>query len=143
MDVFWTDQHLELAAGLLDLFDIPVTFNAGTSVMQQPGLGSKLGEMSRQIEHALLRGQYDWVVVQGNLLARIGRLEARTGRYRKTAPFRTAGPRTVAVPLKANQDRRHHIPKQRHRVTNWAAFDIALRRRRSLTVWFTEGAIAA
>jgi UDP-N-acetylglucosamine 2-epimerase len=56
MDVFWTGQHLELAAGLLDLFDIPVTFNAGTSVMQQPGLGSKLGEMSRQIEHALLRG---------------------------------------------------------------------------------------
>jgi hypothetical protein len=56
MDVFWTDLHLELAAGLLDLFDIPVTFNAGTSVMQQPGLGSKLGEMSRQIEHALLRG---------------------------------------------------------------------------------------
>ena len=56
MDVFWTDQHLELAAGLLDLFDIPVTFNAGTSAMQQPGLESKLGEMSRQIEHALLRG---------------------------------------------------------------------------------------
>ena len=66
MDVFWTGQHLELAAGLLDLFDIPVTFNAGTSVMQQPGLGSKLGEMTRQIEQALLRGQYDWVVVQGD-----------------------------------------------------------------------------
>jgi UDP-N-acetylglucosamine 2-epimerase len=66
MDVFWTGQHLELAAGLLELFDIPVTFNAGTGVMQQPGLGSKLGEMTRQIEHALLRGQYDWVVVQGD-----------------------------------------------------------------------------
>jgi UDP-N-acetylglucosamine 2-epimerase len=66
MDVFWTGQHLELAAGLLDLFDIPVTFNAGRSVMQQPGLGSKLGEMTRQIEHALLLGQYDWVVVQGD-----------------------------------------------------------------------------
>jgi UDP-N-acetylglucosamine 2-epimerase len=66
MDVFWTGQHLELAAGLLDLFDIHVTFNAGTSVMQQPGLGSKLGEMARQIEHALLRGQYDWVIVQGD-----------------------------------------------------------------------------
>jgi hypothetical protein len=39
------------------------------------------------------------------------------------------------VPLKANQDRRHHIPKQRHRVTNWAAYDIALRQRGSLTVW--------
>ena len=33
-DVFWTGQHLELAAGLLELFDIPVTFNAGTGVMQ-------------------------------------------------------------------------------------------------------------
>lgn len=66
MDVFWTGQHLELAAGLLDLFDIPVTFNAGTSVMQQPGLASKLGEMTGQVEHALLRGRYDWVVVQGD-----------------------------------------------------------------------------
>jgi len=28
------------------------------------------------------------------------------------------------------------IPKQRHRVTNWAAYDIALRQRGSLTVWF-------
>jgi len=46
------------------------------------------------------------------------------------------------VPFKANQDRRHHIPKQRHRVTNWAAYDIALRQRGSLTVWFTEAAIA-
>jgi hypothetical protein len=47
------------------------------------------------------------------------------------------------VPFKANQDRRHHIAKQRHRVTNWAAYDIALRQRGSLTVWFTEAAIAA
>jgi len=28
-------------------------------------------------------------------------------------------------------------------VTNWAAYDIALRQRGSLTVWFTEAAIAA
>jgi hypothetical protein len=47
------------------------------------------------------------------------------------------------VPFKANQDRRHHISKQQHRVTNWAAYDIALRQRGSLTVWFTEVAIAA
>ena len=45
------------------------------------------------------------------------------------------------MPFKTNQDRRHHIPKQRHRVANWA--DIALRQRGSLTVWFTEAAIAA
>ena len=47
------------------------------------------------------------------------------------------------MPFKANQDRRHHIPKQQHRVTNWPEYDAALRRRGSLTVWFTEAAIAA
>jgi hypothetical protein len=47
------------------------------------------------------------------------------------------------VPFKANAARRHRIPKQRHRVTNWAAYDAALRRRGSLTVWFTDAAIAA
>ena len=48
-----------------------------------------------------------------------------------------------AVPFKANQDRRHHIPKQRHRLANWAEYDAAPRQRGSLTVWFTEEAIAA
>ena len=39
--------------------------------------------------------------------------------------------------------RRHHIPEQRHRVTNWAEYDASLRQRGSLTIWFTEEAIAA
>jgi hypothetical protein len=47
------------------------------------------------------------------------------------------------VPFKTNADRRHHIPKQRHRVMNWAEYDAALRQRGSLTVWFTPAAIAA
>jgi len=47
------------------------------------------------------------------------------------------------LPFKANADRRHRIPKQRFRATNWAAYDAALRGRGSLTVWFTEAAIAA
>jgi hypothetical protein len=47
------------------------------------------------------------------------------------------------MPFKANAARRHHIPKQRHRVTNWAEYDGALRQRGSLTVWFTEEAVAA
>ena len=47
------------------------------------------------------------------------------------------------MPFKSNAARRHHIPKQRHRLTNWAAYDAALRQRGSLTVWFTEEAIAA
>ena len=49
----------------------------------------------------------------------------------------------VVVPFKTNAERRHHIPKQRHRVTNSAAYDAALRQRGSLTVWFTDAAIAA
>ncbi len=47
------------------------------------------------------------------------------------------------MPFKANADRRHHSPRQRHRVTNSAAYDAALRQRGSLTVWFTAAAIAA
>jgi hypothetical protein len=45
------------------------------------------------------------------------------------------------VPFKANADRRRHIPKQRHSVTNWAEYDAGLRARGSLTVWFTAEAI--
>jgi hypothetical protein len=47
------------------------------------------------------------------------------------------------VPFKAHAAGRHHIPKQRYRVTNWRAYDASLRQRGSLTVWFTEEAIAA
>jgi len=47
------------------------------------------------------------------------------------------------VPFKAIANRRHHIPKQQHRITNWSEYDAALRQRVSLTVWFTEEAIAA
>ena len=52
-------------------------------------------------------------------------------------------PGTLRLPFKANQDRRHRIPKQRHRVTNWPAYEAGLRARGSLTVWFTAEAIAA
>ena len=47
------------------------------------------------------------------------------------------------MPFKANADRRHHVPKQRYRVSHWAEYDAALRARGSLTVWFSEEAIAA
>src|SRR3954464_7133795 len=33
------------------------------------------------------------------------------------------------MPFKANADRRHRIPKQRRRITNWAEYDAALRQR--------------
>ena len=47
------------------------------------------------------------------------------------------------MPFKANAARRHHIPKQKRQVTNWPAYDASLRQRGSLTVWFTDEAIAA
>ncbi len=47
------------------------------------------------------------------------------------------------MPFKVNQDRRHLFPRQRRKVTNWPAYDASLHQRRSLTVWFTEEAIAA
>ena len=45
------------------------------------------------------------------------------------------------MPFKLNQDRRHHIPKQKHKVMNSAAYDASLRQRGSLTVWFTDEAV--
>jgi len=45
------------------------------------------------------------------------------------------------LPFKLNQDRRQHIPRQKHRATNSAAYDASLRQRGSLTVWFTDEAI--
>ena len=47
------------------------------------------------------------------------------------------------MPFKLNAARRHHIPKQRHRATNWAEYDAGLRARGSLTEWFTPEAVEA
>jgi transposase len=47
------------------------------------------------------------------------------------------------MPYKFNESRRHKIPKAIYRVTNWPEYDAALVRRGSLTVWFTEEAVAA
>src|SRR4051812_3546873 len=47
------------------------------------------------------------------------------------------------MPFKINADRRHRIPRQRHRVTNWPAYEAGLRARGSLTVWFTAEAVEA
>src|SRR4051812_20738249 len=48
-----------------------------------------------------------------------------------------------ALPFKLNQDRRHHIPEQKRKVTNWRDDDESLRRRGSVTVWFSDEAVEA
>jgi hypothetical protein len=45
------------------------------------------------------------------------------------------------MPFKANASR-HHIPKQTRKVSNWADYNASLRQRGSLTLWFSEEAIA-
>lgn len=45
------------------------------------------------------------------------------------------------LPFKLNHDRRHHIPRQRRKVVNWRDYDAGLRRRGSLTIWFTDEAV--
>ena len=47
------------------------------------------------------------------------------------------------MPFKLNQSRRRYIPRARRRVTNWPAYKASLRQRGSLTVWFTDEAVAA
>src|SRR5215218_6871125 len=47
------------------------------------------------------------------------------------------------MPYKANEARRHKIPKARYRVSNWPAYDKALQQRGSLRVWVTPEALAA
>ena len=47
------------------------------------------------------------------------------------------------MPYKANEPRRHKIPRARYRVTNWPGYDGALQRRGSLTVLVTPEALAA
>jgi len=47
------------------------------------------------------------------------------------------------MPHKYNADRRHHIPRARYTVTNWKAYEAGLRQRGSLTIWFSEEAVAA
>ena len=49
------------------------------------------------------------------------------------------------MPFKVHSKGRRHIPRQRHRVTNWREYDAShasLRNRGSLTIWFTPEAIA-
>lgn len=46
------------------------------------------------------------------------------------------------MPNKHNEKRRHHIPKMKFQVTNWAEYDAGLRRRGSLTLWVTNEAMA-
>src|SRR5215218_10091784 len=47
------------------------------------------------------------------------------------------------MPYKANEPRRHRIPRARYKVTNWPEYDRALQQHGNLAVWVTPEALAA
>ena len=47
------------------------------------------------------------------------------------------------MPFKLHAGHRRQIPRQKHKVPNWPVYEAGLRQRGSLTVWFTDAAIAA
>jgi hypothetical protein len=78
------------------------------------------GAVLRNVEAGSCRELLFWDLQSSHSLRLIGQLRMPT------------------LPFKLNQDRRHHIPRQQHKVTNWPAYEAGLRQRGSLTVWFTD-----
>src|ERR1019366_8621591 len=75
----------------------------------------------------------------GDFVARIG----RGGLFKEFRDrWSTLPSRGSVVPFKFHSKGRRHIPRQRHRVTNWRDYDTALLNRGSLTIWFTDEALA-
>jgi UDP-N-acetylglucosamine 2-epimerase (non-hydrolysing) len=64
-EAFWSGQHVELAAGLLEFFAIDVAAR-GQDVVNEAGLAGKFGLMVQQIVRQLETTAYDWIVVQGD-----------------------------------------------------------------------------
>jgi UDP-N-acetylglucosamine 2-epimerase (non-hydrolysing) len=64
-ETFWSGQHVELAAGLLEFFAIDVTAR-GQDVVKEAGLAGKFGLMVQQIVRQMETAAYDWIVVQGD-----------------------------------------------------------------------------
>jgi UDP-N-acetylglucosamine 2-epimerase len=67
VDVFWSGQHIDLADGLLDLFEIELT-HGGIGVMQEPSLAGKFALITQRMQSLLGPGQYDCAVVQGDTM---------------------------------------------------------------------------
>lgn len=67
VETFWTGQHIELADGLLELFEIDITHKA-TDVMEHPRLTGKAAAMLARFAALLAATRYDYIVVQGDTL---------------------------------------------------------------------------
>ena len=64
------------------------------------------------------------------------------GQLRVRWPTATGRGYTATMPFKHNVARRHRIPKARHRIRHWPAYEAGLKRRGDLTLWVDETAVA-
>ena len=48
----------------------------------------------------------------------------------------------LIMPNKYPKKKGWHVPKQKHKVTNWSEYNASLRRRGDITVWLSEDAIS-
>ena len=94
---------------------------------------SRIGTPSCLAHRLTLRARHWW---ENGDRAGVREVRSRIGTARPS-------PLEIFMPYKANELRRHKIPKARYKIANWAEYDAALRRRGSLTVWVTPEALAA
>jgi len=71
VDVFWSGQHVDLAAGLMELFDIRVT-HSSAGIVEETSLGAKYGRIVERVSAVLENDDYDWVIVQGDTATAAG-----------------------------------------------------------------------
>ncbi len=65
VDAYWSGQHVELADGLIELFDIKVT-ESGANLRDCPTLSDKFARITTDLNRVLEKKKYDWIVVQGD-----------------------------------------------------------------------------
>lgn len=65
---YWTGQHIELADGLLELFNINITHKSD-DVMSRVGLPEKTGQMLMVLGEIISSDSYDSIIVQGDTLS--------------------------------------------------------------------------
>jgi UDP-N-acetylglucosamine 2-epimerase (hydrolysing) len=68
VDTFWTGQHIDLADGLMELFEIEST-HSSSDVMMQKSLPEKTGRILTLLGEILRSVRYDSIIVQGDTLS--------------------------------------------------------------------------
>jgi UDP-N-acetylglucosamine 2-epimerase len=66
-DVFWSGQHLEMADGLFELFDIKVKYQTYLE-NYSCSISEKTSEILHHLSEIVSNTYYDWIIVQGDTI---------------------------------------------------------------------------